>query len=204
MKKVLSIVTLFAVLAAGTGCNVSQFVSEFDSYSAQIVPAAQAVLALLQFFGVAVPFNAQKVGADVTAAQTLVADFAKSPASAQPGIRSQIMAEEAVLNQDLAALFTVAQVSDTRNQAKITVGIQLLEALIAEGFALIPNTTSAADLASRGPELAKFQSKGEFVHNFNTNLESSSGNRGADKVAKAHLLHNHSKVVRLATFGLVN
>lgn len=185
-----------------TSCTSAQFVSQFDQYANQIVPAVNSILAILQLFGVvnqaALP---AKVAADVSAAEQLVADFAKP--GADPSIRGEITAKEAALNADLQLILGLVQVKDPAAQAKITALVTLVEAAIAEGFALVPQSTSPAAVTVATARAAKFQSK-DFVGSFNKSLTGKTGNADLDKLTpKLKLKAPHSKLVKVVTLGLV-
>jgi len=209
IRKVLAVHALAAVmvlsLAVMPACNVASFVQQFNQYTAEIVPALNAVLAILQFFGVVTPVGiSAKVDADVKAAQVLVADFASASTAAQPAIRTQIAAAENVLNADLNQVFALASVKDANTQRKVSALIQLMESAIQEGFAIIPQTTSKAGLAAmqKGAQGLKPE---QFVSSFNSILVAPTGNPGLDKVTPKHKLKAHrsplSEVVHVISFG---
>lgn len=213
MKNLLSLllVTVLAFsLAVEPACNTAQFVQEFDQYSAQVVPALNAILAILQFFGVQAPVGIQaKVGADVSAAQTLVADFANASAAAQPTVRAQITASEGVLNQDLESVFVVANVKDAKSQTKVKALVALVQAAISEGFAIIPQATSKADMAAASASGGRLLAK-DFPGSFNAILTAKTGNPGLDKLTPTLKLKGPDplvrvlrKVIHFVTFGKV-
>lgn len=186
-----------------TGCSSAQFVSEFNQYSSQIVPAVNSILAILQLFGVVGSAAAPSlISADVVAAQKLVSDLASAPAAAQPGIRNQITAEEGVLTNDLQSIFQLARVSDDATQKKVALLISLIQAAVAEGFALIPQSTSPTAMAVASSRAQHFQSR-DFEGSFNSILKAKTGNAAVDKLSPKLQLHHHSRVLRIASLGLL-
>lgn len=197
MKKQLLAFVLCCTLALGTmattACDSSKFVSEFTQYSSQIVPAVNSILAILQLFGVvgqaALP---ARISTDVAEAQQLVADFAKP--GADPSLRAQITAKEAALNADLKLILDIAQVKDPAVQAKITALTTLIEAAVAEGFALVPQSNSGTSVAIASARSAKFQRK-DFVGSFNQSLTAKTGNHDVDTLTPKLKLHARKSVV---------
>lgn len=193
-----------ALLMPSLGCNAADFAQQFGQYTSQIVPAVQTVLAILQLFGVASkPELPARIGADVAAAQSLVSDFAKAPADSQPGIRVQIEGVEATLNADLQEVFLLAHVTNPNNQAKVTALLSLIEAAVAEGFALIPRDTSTPNLAKAAYGGAKLESK-DYVGSFNKMLVARTGDKKVDALTPTLKLHKHRSLwVKIGTLGIV-
>lgn len=208
MKKILSLVLALGMAVSTTlvtsGCSFSNFVSEADNYLNQVVPSVNAILAILNLFGVTKsPVAPAKVGQDVANVETLLNDLASAPFSSQAAIYANIQTAEGVLNQDLADIFSVAQVSDKQTQAKVTALISLVEAAIAEGFALVPapSPSPKLELAKHASAVYKFESK-DYVGSFNKILTAKTGNESVDKATGKLQLHKHGKFVHIITFGL--
>lgn len=196
---------LFLSLVVMPACNVANFVQQFDQYTSDILPALNAVVAILEFFAVPVPVGlSAKVDADVNAAQVLVSDFANASTSAQPAIRAQITAAENVLSADLNQVFTLASVKDANTQRKVAALVQLIESAVQQGFAFIPQTTSKAAMATLQAQAAGLKPQ-QFVSSFNAILVAPTGNRGVDNLTPKYRLRSRSvfsRAAKVLTFGL--
>ena len=197
---------MFGVLCATPACSVAQFVSEFNQYASEILPAAQSVLSILALFGVGAPAAAlPAIKSDVAKVESLMTDFGSASTQAAPGIRNQLLAAMQVLTQDVNTIFSLAQVSDANTQAKLTALITLVDSLIEEMVILIPtaNTNAAFNLSGAHARIT-LQSKGDFVTLFNGKLVEPTGITAVDGLTKKLKLHNHSVFVRWATLGVAN
>lgn len=203
--RAVAVLSLCAVmLVPSIGCNSADFVREFNLYTSQVVPAVNSVLAILTLLGVtSKPELPARVGADIAAVQALVNDFAKASDSAQPAIHAQIDAVQATLNADLQEVFLLAHVTNPNNQAKVTALVTLIGAAVQEGFALIPQTTSAPNLAKAAHHGAALQSK-DYVGSFNSLLTAKTGDVRVDALTPNLKLKKHRSLwVKIATAGIV-
>jgi hypothetical protein len=200
MKKLLALILVCVTFS--TGCSTA-WLSTFNRYAAQVAPSANAVIAILTLFGVVPPNGlGAKISADVSAATTLVSDFANASQAAQPGVRSQITAAETTLTTDLNTLFSISQVSDKNTQAKITALNTLIDSLCQSAFAALPQASGPKAMMRRSVVHASTVAT-SFAPSFNKILTAKTGNAGVDDLTPSLKLPEHGKVVRIASLGML-
>lgn len=178
-----------------TACSVSQF----DAVLNEIGPAITTILEIVAIIK-GVPANTSlpaKVAADVTAIENLDNSLNSALASAQPGIEGDIHAGFSVLNADLNSVFTLAQVSDPSTQAKITALVSLAQTAVGIAEAAIPNPASKFTASAPQHMTASY-----MIKTWNRILVTKTGNPAVDTYTKKHKLHNHTWIVRTASFGV--
>lgn len=196
---------LLFVLSVSPACSVAQFVTEFNQYASEIVPAVQSVLSILALFGVGAPAAAiPAIKGDVAKVESLMTDFGNASAQSAPGVRNQLLAAMQTLMQDVNTVFSLANVNNAATQDKLTALITLLNSLIEEMIILIPtaNTTVAVNLAYAQARIT-LQSRGDFVGLFNSKLVEPTGIKAVDSLTRRSRLHNHGTFLRWATLGIV-
>ncbi len=198
MKSALRVVLLFAMFL--TACSTA-WLSTLDSI---LAAAAPALINILQIVAVAdgQPLNgslAAKINADASAIKTLAGDFAKVSSQSAPGVCEQLQAAVSAYQADQQLVLQVAQVSDANTQTKITLLANLVAGTVQAISAVIPscqNAVSPQDLNAAPPLKVK-----NFVSEYNTILKIKTGNAAVDAITPALVIHQHSKIVRLVTFG---
>jgi hypothetical protein len=183
-----------------TACSTA-WVSTLDSI---LAAAAPALIDILQIVAVAngEPVNSNleaKINADATVIKTLAVDFAKASSSAAPGVCSQLSAAVGAYQEDQALVLQVAQVSDSNTQTKITLLANLVAGTVQAVTAVIPSCNNAASFRAVPP-----YSLSTFVVHYNSILVAPTGNRAVDIATRKLELHQHSKIVRVVTFGRLN
>jgi hypothetical protein len=100
---------------------------------------------------------------------------------------------------DQQAVFQAAQVSDPNTQTKITLLANLVAGTVNAITAVIPSCNDAA--SSRNLKAQPLYSISTFVAHYNSILVAPTGNPGVDAATQKLKLHQHSKLVRMVTFG---
>ena len=199
MRKVLVIALSFAMFC--TACSTA-WVSTLDSI---LAAAAPALINILQIVAVAngQPVNSNleaKINADATVIKTLAGDFAGASSSAAPGVCSQLNAAIGDYQTDQSLVLQVAQVSDPNTQTKIILLADLVTGTVQAITAVIPSCPANAQAFKTSPPY----SLSTFVAHYNSILAAPTGNRAVDAVTGKLKLHQHTKIVRIVTFGRLN
>jgi len=194
--------TLVASLSLAMFCAAcsATWVSTLDSI---LVAAAPALIDILQIAAVAngQPMNTNleaKINADATVIKTLAADFAKA-SSLAPGVCSQLQAAVSAYQSDQQAVLQAAQVSDPNTQTKITLLTNLVAGTVNAITAVIPSCNDAA--STRNLKAQPPYSISTFAAQYNSILVAPTGNAAVDEATQKLKLHQHSKLVRMVTFG---
>ena len=200
MKGSLACTLTLALLCAGcsTAC-----VSTLDSI---LAAAAPALINILQIVAVAEgqPLNGNlvaKISADTTLIKTLAGDFAKASSGSAPGVCQQLQAAVSAYQADQQLVLQVAQVSDTATQTKIAMLADLVAGTVSAITAAIPSCNNAA--AFRTMNAVPAYNASTFVADYNRILGAATGNAVVDAETRKLRLHLHSKIVRLAPFGML-
>lgn len=199
MKKLLALLVMFTVLT--TACSTA-WVTTLDSI---VAAAAPALINVLQIVAVAEgkPFDAvtsAKINADAAALTSFSNDFAKASASAAPDACAQLTAAVTVFGQDIATVESVAQVSNPQVQTKIALLLGLSAGTIRAITAVIPACQAPAPAALAAAPPLSLQN---YVADYNAILKTKTGVASVDKLTPKLKLHQHGKVIRYASFGLL-
>jgi hypothetical protein len=198
MRRVLVTVLFLAVF--DTACSTA-WVSTLDSI---LAAAAPALINILQIVAVAngQPANsnlAAKINTDATVIKTLAGDFAQASSGSASGICQQLQAAVNAYQTDQQLVLQAAQVSDSNTQAKIMLLTDLVTGTVDAIAAVIPsceNTASLHNMNAMPP-----YSISTFAAHYNRILVTPTGNAAVDAATQKLKLHQHSKVMRVVTFG---
>jgi hypothetical protein len=197
MRTSLVVVLSFAMFC--TACSAA-WVTTLDTI---LAAAAPALIDILQIVAVAngKPMDsnlAAKINADTTVIKTLAGDFAKASSGSAPGVCQQLQAAVSTYQADQALVLQVAQVSDSKTQAKITLLANLVAGTVQAIAAVIPSCQANAQASFKA--LPPY-SVSTFADHYNSILVAPTGNAAVDAVTPALKVHRHSKLVRALTFG---
>jgi hypothetical protein len=203
MRKTLVIPLCLAVLC--TACSTA-WVSTLDSI---LAAAAPALINILQIAAVAngQPLNSgleAKIDGDANAVKTLAGDFAQASAASAPGACQQLQAAVSTYQADQQLVLQAAQVSDSNTQTKITLLTNLVAGTVDAITAVIPSCENAAAFArteARGMKITAPYSAATFAAHYNSILVAKTGNPAIDAMTPKMRLRQHSKLVRMLTFG---
>jgi hypothetical protein len=220
MKKTWVAKWLVAVVLCGTmiwtSCSTA-WISEAEQIVAALIPATANLVALvatlrgknvsaadLQTIQVA----GSQTGADLQLMESLIAQYQKADASAQPGLLSQIQAAMNAVQSTLNDLLPALHIKDAATQAKITAVIGILLSEVQSVAAIVPlvnpsatgaETATAAEQANQQPPLTAR----DFVSSYNATMTAKTGNADLDHATAGLRIHLHGKLARWASAGLL-
>jgi hypothetical protein len=209
--------TLMMGLTLGlTGCS-TDWIGQAEQIVAAMIPAAANLLTLvvalegktvsagdLQL----IQSTGTQAGADLQLIQSLVAAYQKADAATKPGIVGQIESAIGAAQGSLAALLPALHIKDEATQAKITAVVGILLSEVESLAAVVPLVNSsgtpqgmrknAAVLSVKAP-----LSAGEFVNSYNATMTAKTGNLELDRATAGLRIHEHGKVERWVSAGVV-
>lgn len=149
-----------------------------------------------------------QAGADLQLMQSLITQYQKADAAAQPGLLSQIQVAMNAVQANLSGLLPALHIKDAATQAKITAVIGILLSEVESVAAVVPlvkagaspamMTVAAKQVKERPPLTAS-----EFVASYNATMTAKTGNAELDRAAAGMKIHLHGKVARWASAGLL-
>ena len=215
LARVLLAVVLCATITL-SGCSTA-WISEAEQIVAALLPAVGNILALvtaLQAGNVsaqdlqAIQTAGTQAEADLQLVQSLVTEYQKADAQAQPGILNQIQAAIATAQTNLSAILPALHVKDATTQAKITAVIGVVLSEMQSLAAIVPLVNPQASAAA--VEMAKQQAEtkapltaNEFVGSYNSTMVAKTGNADVDRATSALRIHAHGRLERWATAGVL-
>jgi hypothetical protein len=195
------------------------WIAEAEQIVATLIPAAANIIALvaaLQGKGVSagdlriVQDAGAQAGADLQLVQSLITAYQKADAAAKPGILSQIQVAIGTVQSSLQGILPALHIQDAATQAKITAVVGILLSEVQSLAAIVPlvsantATPSAKSAAKLGQPTQTPLTAREFVSSFNATLTAKTGNAELDRVSAGLRIHEHGKVARWATAGMLN
>ena len=212
MKGVLS-VTLCATML-WTACSTS-WIQEGEQIVSAMIPAAANIVALVATLeGNSVsPADLQAIQSAGSQAETglqliqsLITEYEKASAAAQPGLLNQIQAALGAVQADLNGLLPALHIKDAATQAKITavVGIVISEVQSLAAILPVVNPSASPEMMALAAKPARKQpplTANQFVASYNATMTAKTGNDALDQAAAGLRIHLHGKFVRWATAG---
>jgi hypothetical protein len=197
-----------------TGCSTS-WITEAEQIVAALIPATANLTTLVAASqGTTVSASdlqtvqdaGSQVGADLQLMQSLIGQYQKATASAQPGLTSQIQAAISAAQSTLSGLLPALHINDTATRTKIVAVVGLLLSEVESMAAIVPLVKSGASPAmmSMAARQAKKQTPltaNEFVGSYNAIMTAKTGNSELDRAADGLSIHLHNKIARWATAG---
>jgi len=196
-----------------TACSTS-WIQEAEQIVSAMMPAVANIVALVAALeGSAVsPADLQTIqnagsqaGADLQLIQSLITEYEKASAAAQPGLLNQIQAALGVVQSDLTGLLPALHIKDAATQAKITAVIGIVISEVQSLAAILPMVSpgalpeAAAKQATKQPPLTANQ----FVASYNATMTAKTGNASLDQATAGLRIHLHGQLERWATAGLL-
>lgn len=199
----LMVPVLLSSMIFSTGCNAQEFAQKFNQYAEQIYPAVNSVASILALFGVSIPAAVMPlVRIELTQVEDLMNKFAGASASAQPDIKSQLVAAMQTLQAEITKVFNLAHIDNADKQVQITALVTLISSLVQEMILLIPSSTAPRTLAVSGTVAVKsIESKGDFASQFNKHIDE------LDKLSpgmKFQKLDQHGTVIHVLSLGMAH
>jgi hypothetical protein len=199
-----------------TACSTA-WIGEAEQIVAALIPAVANLIALvaaLQGKSVSatdlqtIESAGAQAEADLQLMQSLIAQYQKADASAQPGLLNQIQAAMSAVQSTLNGLLPALHIQDAATQAKITAVVGILLSEVQSMAAIVPVVNpsdsggmiaAAAKQARRKPPLTA----SEFVVSYNATIAAKTGDAGLDRVTAGLRIHVHGKFERWASGGIL-
>ena len=219
MKRAVTIKGLVSVLLWGTliwtACSTA-WINDAEQIVAALIPATANLLTLVATFeGSVPPADLQTIqsagaqaGADLELMQSLIAQYQKAEAAAQPGLLNQIQAAVGAVQSTLNSLLPALHIKDAATQAKITAVIGIVLSEVQSVAAIVPlvkpsaspamMTMAAGQVRKQAPLTAS-----QFVASYNATMTAKTGNAELDQAAAGLRIHAHGKLARWASAGLL-
>jgi hypothetical protein len=149
-----------------------------------------------------------QAGADLQLMQSLIAQYQKADAAAQPGLLSQIQVAMSAVQSNLNGLLPALHIKDAATQAKITAVIGILLSEMESVAAIVPLVNGGASPEMMTMAAKQVQKKppltaSEFVASYNATMTAKTGNTELDQAAAGMRIHAHGKFARWASAGIL-
>ncbi|MFZ0321939.1 MAG: hypothetical protein WAL56_22630 [Candidatus Sulfotelmatobacter sp.] len=218
MKKAACGKWLVAAVLCGTmiwtACSTA-WIGEAEEIVAAMLPATANVVTLvatLQGKSVStsdlqtIQSAGAQAGTDLQLMQSLIAQYQKADASAQPGLLNQIQAALSAVQSTLNGLLPALHITNPETQAKVTAVVGLLLSEVESIAAIVPlvNSNASPAMMSMAAKQVKKQSPltaNEFVKCYNATMGAKTGNAALDRATTGLQIHLHGKIERWATAG---
>jgi hypothetical protein len=149
-----------------------------------------------------------QAGADLQLMQSLISQYQKADAAAQPGLLNQIQAAMGAVQSTLNGILPALHIKDAATQAKITAVIGILLSEVESVAAIVPlvNKSASPGMITMAAKQVKKQpplTAGEFAASYNATLTAKTGNADLDHATAGLRIHAHGKFARWASAGLL-
>jgi hypothetical protein len=213
MRKALVAVVLCATLT-WTACS-TVWIGEAEQIVAALIPGIANLVTLVATLSgknvsaadlQTIQSAGAQAGADLQLMQSLITQYQKADAAAQPGLLNQIQVAIGAVQANLNGLLPALHIEDAATQAKITAVIGILLSEVESVAAIVPlvkaspgtMSVAAKEVKERPPLTAN-----EFVASYNATMTAKTGNAELDQAAAGMKIHLHGKVERWASAGLL-
>jgi hypothetical protein len=211
---------LLAVVLCGTmiwtACSTA-WIGEAEQIVAALMPAVANLIALvaaLQGKSVSaadlqtIENAGAQAEADLQLMQSLIAQYQKANASAQPGLLNQIQAAMSAVQSSLNGLLPALHIEDAATQAKITAVVGILLSEVQSIAAIVPVVNPNASqgmiaVAARQTPREPPLTASEFVVSYNALMTAKTGDAGLDRATSGLRIHVHGKFARWASAGIL-
>jgi hypothetical protein len=204
-----------------SGCSTA-WIAQAEQIVAALIPAASNIMALIAALqGANVTAQdlqaVQKAGTQATAdlqlIQSLIAEYQKADAQAQPGILNQIQTAIGTAESNLSAILPALHIKDAATQAKVSAVIGVVLSEVQSLAAVVPlvnpakSSFSAPTLAAQNTARAGYPqaplTASEFVNSYNATMTAKTGKADVDLATSGLRIHVHGKLARWATAGML-
>jgi hypothetical protein len=199
-----------------TACSTA-WISEAEQIVAALIPATanlETLVATLQGKSISagdlqtIQSAGAQAGTELQLMQSLITQYQKADATAQPELLSQIQTAMSAVQSTLDSLPPVLNIKDAATQAKISavIGIVLSEVQsVAAIVPLVSASTSPEMMATAGKPMRKRPplTAGEFVTSYNATMTAKTGNAELDHATTGLRIHVHKKFTSWASAGLL-
>jgi hypothetical protein len=198
-----------------TACSTA-WINEAEQIVAAAIPATTNIVALVAALQgnisagdlQTVQSAGAQAGADLQLVQSLITEYQKADAKAQPRLLNQIQAAISAVQTTLTGLLPALHIKDAATQAKITAVVEILLSEVQSVAAIVPLVDSGASpammsLAARQAKKQPPLTASEFVASYNATMTAKTGNAELDDATGGLRIHLHGKVARWASAGLL-
>ena len=140
--------------------------------------------------------------------QSLITQYEKADAAAQPGLLNQIQAAMSAVQATLNGLLPALHITDAATQAKITAVVGILLSEVESVAAIVPLVNASASpammtLAAKQVKKQAPLTASKFVSSYNATMTAKTGNAELDHATAGMKIHVHGKVARWASAGIL-
>jgi len=211
---------LMAVVLCGTlmwtACSTA-WIGEAEQIVAALIPATAnlvTLVATLQGRNVSaadlqvIQSAGAQAGADLELMQSLITQYQKADAAAQPGLLNQIQAAMSAVQATLNGLLPALHIEDAATQTKIATVIGIVLSEVQSVAAIVPLLNASASpgmMAVAAKQVGKQPplTANEFVASYNATMTAKTGNAELDHAAAGLRIHLHGKFARWASAGIL-
>jgi len=211
---------LMAVVLCGTlmwtACSTA-WIGEAEQIVAALIPATAnlvTLVATLQGRNVSaadlqvIQSAGAQAGADLELMQSLITQYQKADAAAQPGLLNQIQAAMSAVQATLNGLLPALHIEDAATQTKIATVIGIVLSEVQSVAAIVPLLNASAspgmmDVAAKQVGKQPPLTANEFVASYNATMTAKTGNAELDHAAAGLRIHLHGKFARWASAGIL-
>jgi hypothetical protein len=149
-----------------------------------------------------------EAGADLQSMQSLIAQYQKADAAAQPGLLNQIQSTLTAVQATLNGLLPALHIKDAATEAKITAVVGILLAEVQSVAEIVPLATGGTPPAikiavARAARVRPPLNANEFAESYNATMSAKTGNAELDRATAGLRIHVHGKIERWASLGLL-
>jgi hypothetical protein len=149
-----------------------------------------------------------QAGADLQLMQSLISQYEKADAAAQPGLVNQIQAAMGAVQATLNGLLPALHIKDAGTQAKISAVVGILLSEVESVAAIVPlvNANASPGMMTMAAKQVKKQAPltaNEFVSSYNATMTAKTGNAELDHATAGMKIHVHQRFVRWASAGIM-
>jgi len=149
-----------------------------------------------------------QAGADLQLLQSLITQYQKADASAQPGLLNQIESALSGVQATLTSVLPALHIKDATTQAKITAVIGILLSEVQSVAAIVPLVSASASpgMVTMAAEQVRKQAPltaNEFVSSYNAIMTAKTGDTELDQATAGMKVHLHGKFARWASAGFL-
>ena len=154
----------------------------------------------------------QSAGAQARSAmeliESLIAEYKRADAAAEPGLLNQIQGEVSVAQSNLSGLLPVLHVKDAATQAKVTAVVGLLLAEVQSVAAIVPAVAGSGSpammtIVGRRAQIKSLLTAKEFVDSYNATMTAKTGELELDRVTARLRVHLPGKFARWVNASLL-
>jgi hypothetical protein len=208
-----------ALLLSGTmmlmACSTA-WIGQAEEIVAVLIPATANIVTLVATLqGNVSAVDLQTVqsagaqaGADLQLMQSLISQYQKADAVAQPGLLTQIQAALTAVQATLNGLLPALHIKDAATEAKITAVVGILLAEVQSVAEIVPMASAGTPqamkvVAAKAEKVRPPLNANEFAGSYNATMTAKTGNAELDRATSGLRIHVHGKIERWASAGLL-